>query len=154
MEIETVKKIIFTKWKENLEVVFEGGNNIKINKENLLEFIKFLKEHSELYFDVLVCIISVDYIDFFRIYYTLHSITQNINVNVYIELSKGERLPSLTGLYSSAEWHEREVYDMMGIKFENHPDLRRILLPNDWEGFPLLKNYETQEIYHNIKVKY
>ncbi len=154
MEIETVKKIIFTKWKENLEVVFEGGNNIKINKENLLEFIKFLKEHSELYFDVLVCITSVDYIDFFRIYYTLHSITQNINVNVYIELSKGERLPSLTGLYSSAEWHEREVYDMMGIKFENHPDLRRILLPNDWEGFPLLKNYETQEIYHNIKVKY
>ncbi len=154
MSIETIKKIIFTKYDENCVIFNENENNFKISKENLEEFVKFLKENSDLYFDVLVCITSLDYLDFFKIFYTLHSITKNLYINIYTEIQKGEILPSITWLYSSAEWHEREVYDMMGIKFANHPDLRRILLPNDWEGFPLLKNYETQDIYHNIKVKF
>lgn len=154
MSINHLKKIIFTKYTDSFIIFNENENNFKVSKENLLEFIKFLKEHPELYFDVLVCITSLDFLNFFQVHYTLHSITQNLWINILVEISKNEKIPSLTSLYSSAEWHEREVYDMMGIEFTNHPDLRRILLPNDWEGFPLLKNYETQEIYHNIKVKY
>ncbi len=154
MGTEELKKIIFTKYDNNFVFFNESENNFKVAKENLQEFIKFLKENPELYFDVLVCITSVDYQDTFEVFYTLHSILKNLTVNISVQISKGDTLPSLTNLYSSAEWHEREVYDMMGITFANHPDLRRILLPNDWEGFPLLKNYETQDIYHNIKVKY
>lgn len=154
MSFETVKKIISNHW-INLDISFNENEKIVIiPKENLYQFIKFLKEEPSLYFDVLVCITSVDYLEYFKVYYTLHSITQNHWINVCTQISKNEKLPSLTSLFSSAEWHEREVYDMMGIELENHPDLRRILLPNDWEGFPLLKDYKTQDIYHNIKVKY
>lgn len=63
-------------------------------------------------------------------------------------------LPSVTSIWRSAEWHEREAFDMMGIKFTGHPDLRRILLPRDWQGFPHRKDYEWQEKYHGIKVEY
>ncbi|MEM6735999.1 MAG: NADH-quinone oxidoreductase subunit C, partial [Bacteroidota bacterium] len=61
---------------------------------------------------------------------------------------------SVSGIWRGANWHEREVYDLLGIKFKNHPDLRRILLPEDWEGYPLRKDYQEQELYHEIKVKY
>jgi NADH-quinone oxidoreductase subunit C len=61
---------------------------------------------------------------------------------------------SVSSVYKTAEWHEREAFDMVGVVFENHPDLRRILLPDDWEGYPLRKDYQTAETYHNIKIDY
>jgi NADH-quinone oxidoreductase subunit C len=60
--------------------------------------------------------------------------------------------PSVSTVWRTAEWHEREAYDLLGINFENHPDLRRILLPDDWEGYPLRKDYKAQEYYRGIKV--
>ena len=67
---------------------------------------------------------------------------------------EGQKVPSLASLWRTADWHEREIFDLFGLEFSGHPDLRRILLPADWEGHPLRKDYVEQEKYHGIKVKY
>jgi NADH-quinone oxidoreductase subunit C len=64
------------------------------------------------------------------------------------------QVPSISHIFRTADWHEREAYDLMGIYFTGHPDLRRILLTADWEGHPLRKDYQLQETYHGIKVAY
>lgn len=64
------------------------------------------------------------------------------------------RVPSLSRVWRTAEWHEREAYDMFGVVFDDHPDLRRILLPDDWDGFPLRKDYVTPEFYNGMRVPY
>ena len=71
-----------------------------------------------------------------------------------MEKNKLPQVPSLVKIWKTADWHEREVYDLVGVNFKGHPDLRRILLPEDWEGHPLRKDYQEQEKYNGIKVKY
>ena len=63
-------------------------------------------------------------------------------------------IPSVAQIWQTADWHEREAFDLFGIKFRGHQDLRRILLPADWEGYPLRKDYKPQETYHGLKIKY
>jgi len=90
-----------------------------------------------------------------EVLYHLYSIPYNHNIVMKVETDRGNPIvDTVSSVWRTADWHEREAYDMFGIKFNNHPDLRRILLPADWEGFPLRKDYQEQEYYHGIKVKY
>ena len=63
-------------------------------------------------------------------------------------------VPTVSTIWRTADWHEREAYDLMGIRFTGHPDLRRLFLPEDWQGHPLRKEYNEQEEYHGVKVRY
>ena len=94
----------------------------------------------------------------FEIVWILYSFALNERVRLKATLKEGEKPPSATGLYNSANWLEREVYDMFGVEFEGHPDLRRILMPDEWDGFPLRKEYgivqqDADWVRENLKIE-
>ena len=100
-------------------------------------------------FDYLVDLIAVDYPkkdERFEVVYVLYSFSRNDRVRVKVRVKDGESVESAVGVYLTADWLEREVYDMFGIEFSNHPDLKRILLPEDWEGFPLRKDKDILDM--------
>jgi len=102
--------------------------------------------HDEFGFELLSCVTAVDYWPEenprFHVFYRFTSITHGVTLNVRVKVSGvSPVVPSVAEIYHNANWHEREVFDMFGIKFEGHPDLRRILMPADWEGHPQRKDY-------------
>jgi len=136
---------------------------LEIDKSQLVEVCRFLKNDPRLYFDMLECLSGVD--DSKKegrigVVYHLQSIPfgHRLVLKAWDTFEAGQtdlpQIPSLAEVWRTANWHERECYDLMGIHFEGHPDLRRILMPEDWEGHPLRKDYQTPEFYHGIKVDY
>lgn len=120
-------------------------NEIRVvPQEQLLEAVGSLKS-SELSFDNLHCLTAVDRKDKIELVYIFYSFKtrQQIILKVFLSPDKPE-IESLTKFYKSADWFEREVYDLFGVKFLNHPNLRRILNPDDWSGYPLRKDYSHQ----------
>lgn len=125
-------------------VVFKNEVTHIIKKENLLAICNFLKNDSEFQFNFLSDIAGVDYFPQkprFEVVYHLYSIPKKHRLRLKIKLEDSETAPSVTSIWKTADWAEREAYDMFGIIFENHPDLKRIYMPDDWEGFPLRKDY-------------
>ncbi len=123
---------------------FRGELSVTIKKEKLVEFMNFLKNEPDLLFDYLVLVTAVDFPDReerFDLVYELRSLSYKMIMRVKTRTKEDEPVDSVSGIWHSANWDEREVYDMFGIKFNNHPDLRRILMPDDWEGHPLRKDY-------------
>ena len=122
--------------------------------ENWIEISTLLKNESDLDFDYLMCISSYDKGDgkIYGVAYNLFSTTKNHYLGVRVETEDGKSIPSVVSLWQTANWHEREAYDMMGIHFEGHPDLKRILLSDDWEGYPLRKNFKEPDYYHGMPV--
>jgi NADH-quinone oxidoreductase subunit C len=139
---------------------------------DLLEVCRFLKEDPRLRFDFLHCISGVDYLEpdpkkapkagfepHVEVVYHLQSFAHRHRFVVKVSLPRwkdnkpGElpEVPSLTPLWQSADWHEREVYDLAGVYFRGHPNLTRILLAEDWSGHPLRKDYEFPLEYHGIR---
>jgi NADH-quinone oxidoreductase subunit C len=90
-----------------------------------------------------------------EVIYTLYSIPFHVTLHLRVTLDRDKpEVLSLSSIWKTADWHEREAYDFFGIQFIGHPNLTRILLPADWVGHPLRKDYVEQERYHGIKVKY
>jgi len=121
----------------------------------------FLYENEQTYFDFLSCITGLDNgANSLEIIYHLYSIPYNHPIVLKVTLEKNKensplpQIDTVSHIWAAANWHEREIFDLVGIHFLNHPDLRRILLPNDWQGHPLRKDYQIPEIYHDIKIKY
>lgn len=128
------------------------------NTGSLPELMEFLHTDEQCYFDSLSCITGLDNgveKATMEVIYQLYSIPYNHHLTVKVSLDRAKPVvDSMTSIWKAADWHEREAFDLLGIQFNNHPDLRRILLPADWKGHPLRKDYQHQEYYRGIKVEY
>jgi NADH-quinone oxidoreductase subunit C len=131
---------------------------ILIPAQDLLKVCAELHQSPDTYFDMLSCLTGIDngvQANTMDVVYNLYSIPFNTHLMLRVLLPRENPVvDSVTSIWRTADWHEREAFDFLGIKFTGHPDLRRILLPADWEGFPLRKDYHHQEYYRNIKVEY
>ena len=132
----------------------------------------FLRDNDEMKFDSLMCLSGVDDADGTKVkeedgsetiqggtlsvYYHLHSVSIKHKITLKVSAQREDaKVESVENVWKCADWHEREAYDMFGINFLNHPDLRRILMPYDWEaGYPLRKDYKNPEFYQGMKVPY
>ena len=133
---------------------------IIVKKENTFKTIKNLKENQNFIFDQLIDITAVDYPSNslrFEIIYILLSMVLNKRVVVKTFLGESEGIESITNIHKSADWYERECYDLFGIKFLNHPDLRRIMTDYNFEGHPLRKDFpltgHTEVRYDDLEKK-
>ena len=118
--------------------------NICIEDNNLIEVMIFLKTHSSTKFRQLIDITAVDYPEKdkrFKMVYLLLSHEKNSRIKIEFDIKEGEILSSLTSIFPSANWMEREVFDMYGVEFKDHPDLRRILTDYGFKGHPLRKDF-------------
>jgi NADH-quinone oxidoreductase subunit C len=164
MIIDIVKEILIAKFGDEV-ILSEERTSLQpaliINPNLIADVCLTLRDHPKTWFDFLSSLSGIDYgveQKKFGVVYHLSSIIKNhqIVLKVMLENDRDENnLPvfkSVSTIWKTAEWHEREAFDLLGIYFENHPDLRRILLPDDWEGYPLRKDYKTAEHYHQIKI--
>src|SRR3569832_1363712 len=164
MNLEEIKSILIQKLGESV-IVGEETTGLQpallIDPDHITDVCLELRDHPKTYFDFLSCLSGVDYgveAGRFGVVYHLASIPYQTQLTLKISKENNRDLdnlpsfPSISSVYHSADWHEREAFDMEGIFFEGHPDLRRILMPDDWEGFPLRKDYKNAEYYKGIKI--
>ncbi len=132
-----------------------------IQTQRIAEVCAELRDNEQTYFDFLSCLTGVDHgveAGKFSVVYHLASIPYKSQLTLKVIKDhdrNSQQLPSfptVSEVWRTAEWHEREAYDLTGIFFEGNPDLRRILLPDDWEGYPLRKDYVAAEEYKGIKI--
>ena len=141
--------LIKGKFPETMIVVeeFRGETTITVDKEHLRKVMAFLKESESLCYDLLVDLAGIDTgsaTHRFTVAYLLHSTKYNNRLRIKVKLEEGASLDTVSDIWKAANWLERETYDMFGILFNNHPDLRRILLLDDFVGYPLRKDFPLQ----------
>ena len=145
---------------------------VSVDPARLVEICRFLHDEPRLRFDFLNCISGVDYFEpdpkkaaktgwepHTEVVYHLSSTVKKHTLVLKVMLPRWKddlegdlpEVPSVAGVWNTADWHEREVYDLSGVKFTGHPDLHRILCPEDWVGHPLRKDYEMPLEYHGIR---
>lgn len=123
---------------------FRGQHWVELKAERLIEVGRWLRDDPSSSYDYLVDVTAVHWPDDDRpveMVYHLYSYAEDDRLRLKARADNTGPVPSLAGLWKSAEWNERETYDMFGIDFENHPDLRRILMPDDYTDFPLRKEF-------------
>jgi NADH/F420H2 dehydrogenase subunit C len=116
---------------------------LSVNPSHLHQLAKQLKEDTDTSFDYLFCQTGIDWLENMEIVYHLRSTSHGHEVVVKTQITDREdpTVDSVYDLWKTADFHEREIFDLLGIRFNNHPDLRRIFLDDDWEGYPLRKDY-------------
>ncbi|MEK7264313.1 MAG: NADH-quinone oxidoreductase subunit C [Bacteroidota bacterium] len=141
-----------------LETKIEGQIDpfIKISPPYIKDVCHFLRNENDLQFDFLNCLSGVDYgKGILGVVYNISSLALKHKATIKVEVPVAEpKIHSVESIWKTANWHEREAYDLLGIQFTGHPDMRRILLPYDWEGFPLRKDYKVPEFYNGMKIPY
>ncbi len=124
---------------------FRGDTTLTVQRSAITAATKLLRDDPELKFNFLALLTAVDYFPQeprFMVAYRLYSMPNNVYIGLRVPVPGDDRqLPTIESVYPNANWHEREVYDMFGVEFEGHSDMRRILMPHDWEGHPLRKDY-------------
>lgn len=143
MEKEQLKEIILA-FMPDAEIVNDKQFlNVSVNNDQIYKLAEFLKNNTETSFDYLFCESAVDYNDHFMMVYHLDSTKFRHQIVLKTKIADRESpiVDSVYGIWLGAEYHEREIFDLFGIQFNNHPDLRKIFLDNDWVGFPLRKDY-------------
>ena len=127
-----------------------------VEPQAVAEVCRWLRDAPGIDLTSLMCLSAVDLKDKLQVVYNLHSIEHKHRITLKVELADraNPHVPTVSTVFGTADWHEREAYDMMGIVFDGHHDLRRILCPDDWEGWPLRKDYVVQEYYRGLKVPY
>jgi NADH-quinone oxidoreductase subunit C len=152
-----------------VDIVKRVSSNVQLDEKStpkavivpahdLKQVCQELYQNSSAYFDMLSCITGIDNgveVNTMEVAYNLYSIPFNHHVMIKVVLPReNPEVDSVAEIWRTANWHERETSEMFGIKFIGHPDPRRLLLPADWEGHPLRKDYQHQDTYRDITVKY
>ena len=135
---------------------FRGELTVIVPKEKIVEVCSFLKNDSETKFDLLADLCGIDMytpLKRFGVVYNLYSLTlrHRLRLKAFVE-EESPRIATMTGVWRTANWHERETYDMMGIIFEGHPDLRRIYMPDEFEYHPLRKDFPLMGIPGSLEL--
>ena len=157
---EQNQKILLEKFSKNSVCFKDQYDEINIEKKDIVRTIKLLKENENLQYDQLMDLTAIDYPSRekrFDIVYILLSMTQNKRIIVKVSLKEDENIESITSIHKASDWYERECYDLFGIKFLNHPDLRRIMTDYNFEGHPLRKDFpltgHTEVRYDDLEKK-
>ena len=142
--------ILITKYKDKVELL-DNGSVLIINPGDWKDMSQYICDSG---FDYLMCITSYDLQvdEKLGLAYNFYSTKDKKYLEVRIEFHNSVNIFSVANIWRTADWHEREAYDMMGILFEGHPDMKRILLPDDWEGHPLRKDWKEPEYYNGMPV--
>jgi NADH-quinone oxidoreductase subunit C len=146
LKLEKVEQVINSELTSKIKKTLITFNELLIEttEDDLVNVILFLKSHDKLKFRQLIDIAGVDYPEEekrFKLIYLLLSHEENIRIKISINFEIGKKIPTITKIYPSANWMEREVFDMYGVEFIDHPDLRRILTDYNFEGYPLRKDF-------------
>jgi len=161
LKLKEIEKLINSELTNKIKKTSINFNELLIetNEVELVTVIHFLKSDDKLKFRQLIEIAGVDYPENekrFKLIYLLLSHEKNIRIKISISFEVEKKIPSITKIYPSANWMEREVFDMYGIEFTEHPDLRRILTDYDFEGYPLRKDFPLtgyKEVRYSEKEK-
>jgi NADH-quinone oxidoreductase subunit C len=140
LQVELPRSVLQTVW-------WVGDWTLIVEASQLPEVATWLRDASEAAFDFCSDVTATDWpprAARFDVIYNLYSIRHRHRVRLKVRIGEADTVPTITGVWPAANWLEREVFDMFGIRFDGHPDLRRILMPEDWQGHPERKDYPLE----------